>query len=60
VRTNLAAGEAYRLLLFFIAIGLTNERNTQTTTCGGLTGVVTNESKAVVPDADKKRSPWGV
>ena len=44
----------------FIAIGLTNELNTQTTTSGGLTGVVTDESKAVVPDADEKRRPWGV
>ena len=44
----------------FMAIRFTNELNTQTTTSGGLTGVVTDESKAVAPDADEKRSPWGV
>jgi hypothetical protein len=43
-----------------VLIRRTNQPNTQTTTSGGLTGVATDESKAVVPDADEKRSPWGV
>ena len=43
---------AYWLLLFFsdwsyLAIGLTNELNSRTTTSAGLAGVVTDQSKAV-------------
>jgi hypothetical protein len=38
---------------------VTNELNTQTTTSGGLTGVVTDQSKAGVPDADESRSTSG-
>jgi hypothetical protein len=34
-----------------VAIGLANELNAQTTTSGGLTGVITDQSKAVIPDA---------
>jgi hypothetical protein len=35
-----------------LAIFLTNKLNAQTTTSGGLTGVVTDQSKAVVPNVD--------
>lgn len=37
---------------FLTAIGLLNGLNSQTTTSGGLTGVVTDHSNAVVPNAD--------
>src|SRR5262249_36276677 len=35
-----------------LAISFGSELNAQTTTSGGLTGVVTDQSKAVVPNAD--------
>jgi hypothetical protein len=38
-------------LLMLMAIGLANELNAQTTTSGGLTGVITDQSMAVVPNA---------
>src|ERR1700724_759044 len=36
---------------FLLAVCLANELTAQTTTSGGLTGVVTDPSSAVVPDA---------
>ena len=38
--------------VLLIAIGLTCEPNAQTTISGALTGVVTDQSNAVVPNAD--------
>jgi len=39
-------------VLLLLAVSLTNNLNAQTSTSGGLTGVVTDQSKAVVPNAD--------
>src|SRR6516165_2438813 len=36
---------------FLVAIGLANASHAQTTTSGGLTGVVSDQGKAVLPDA---------
>src|SRR5215470_7060982 len=40
------------LSIVLLAGSLANELNAQTTTSGGLTGVVTDQSQAVVPNAD--------
>jgi hypothetical protein len=42
----------FGLSVFLLAVSLANELNAQTTTSGGLTGVLTDQSNAVVPNAD--------
>src|SRR6266496_3613017 len=40
------------VLLLFLSLSFSNELNAQTTTSGGLTGVVTDPSNALVPNAE--------
>src|SRR5215470_16123269 len=40
------------LVVLFVATSTANELNAQTTTSGGLTGVVTDQSNAVLPNAN--------
>src|SRR5438552_15927854 len=42
----------FSVLLLFLSLSFSNELNAQTTTSGGLTGVVTDPSNALVPKAE--------
>src|SRR5439155_3270619 len=42
----------FSVLLLFLPLSFSNELNAQTTTSGGLTGVVTDPSNALVPNAE--------
>ena len=42
----------FSVLLLFLPLSFSNELNAQTTTSGGLSGVVTDPSNALVPNAD--------
>ena len=42
----------FSFLLLFLSLSFSNELNAQTTTSGGLTGVVTDPSNALVPNAE--------
>jgi hypothetical protein len=53
MRFSLVRSLLSSVLLLFLSLSFSNELNAQTTTSGGLTGVVTDPSNLLVPNANR-------